>query len=784
MASAGSYRTPPKFSENKPYSRWVDEIKVWQTVTELEPKKQGPAIALSLPEDSTVRDKVFSELGVDILNSDDGVKQLLLYLDKIYKQDELSTAYEAYTSFDRFKKTSTMSMENYLIDFDKLYNRTRKYTMTLPEAVLAFKLLEGANLSHKDRQLVLTGVNYSDVNHLYKQMCQSLKKFFGKQSLPESDISSVDIKIEPTFMTQDNEEAYYSRGSGNYRGRGNFYRRGNNSNRSRGNNRNSDNSYKRSTNPYGEDGKPLKCKICESIFHFARYCPDSYENLEKTEQACLFTGNKADSQVLLSESLNAAVLDSACSSTVTGEKWISCYLESLSVEKRNEVQRQKSNTVFRFGGGRRLKSKGKITIPCEIVGVKCSITTDIVESDIPLLLGKPAMKKAKIILDLENDRASIFGKDVDLQCTTSGHYCVPLEDTDIISVYMPILFNMLDKPIDEQRHVLIKLHKQFAHPTVRRLILLLKDAGIQDKMCEQLVDEITKACDICKLHNKSFPKVYQTGDLVYYKKDDKWNGPGKVLDQDGKIVLVRYGNVYVRVHSCGLIQANPTLQSNNSCNDSKYSAPQSIPIDSDTSSTPVFDFRFDIAEDSMPPEKCRNGMPHTNTEKESDHNELGDNGNDANIQATKELPKVKDVVDYIPAGENEWIRAEIVSKVNGLNKAWFNIKDQNSTILKAINFVTGVGKWKQIDLIDAETNTTADANVILSTTFKHNGHEIMEAENKETDNWSKVSVFEGVTDYVQPYMTSSFEWQCHTFDIKTAFLQGNDIVRKTYLKPP
>ena len=111
MASSGSYKTPPVFSDNKPYTRWVDEVQVWQTVTELEIKKQGPAIALSLPEESSIRDKVFSELGVDKLHTDDGVKTLINFLDKIYKQDELSAAYEVYTQFDRYEKTPNMTMK-------------------------------------------------------------------------------------------------------------------------------------------------------------------------------------------------------------------------------------------------------------------------------------------------------------------------------------------------------------------------------------------------------------------------------------------------------------------------------------------------------------------------------------------------------------------------------------------------------------------------------------------------------------------------------------------------
>ena len=34
-----------------------------------------------------------------------------------------------------------MSMDVYVMDFEKLYNKTKKFKMELPEAVCAFKLL-------------------------------------------------------------------------------------------------------------------------------------------------------------------------------------------------------------------------------------------------------------------------------------------------------------------------------------------------------------------------------------------------------------------------------------------------------------------------------------------------------------------------------------------------------------------------------------------------------------------------------------------------------------------
>ena len=43
IMAAGNYKTPPIFCESKPYNRWVDEVKVWQSITELEENKQAPA---------------------------------------------------------------------------------------------------------------------------------------------------------------------------------------------------------------------------------------------------------------------------------------------------------------------------------------------------------------------------------------------------------------------------------------------------------------------------------------------------------------------------------------------------------------------------------------------------------------------------------------------------------------------------------------------------------------------------------------------------------------------
>ena len=195
MASA-NYKVPPVFTTQKPYSRWLEEVKAWEKLTDLDAKKRGIAIALSLPEgQNAIRDKVFSELSIDELNEDEGVKKLTDFMDKIFKKDELSEAYEVYTEFDRFKRSMVKTMEEYVNEYEKLYNKTKKFKMELPQPVLAFKLLEGSELEMKDRQLVLTGVDYTKIDTLSKQMSTSLKKFFGQQAASKKEMDG-GIRVE------------------------------------------------------------------------------------------------------------------------------------------------------------------------------------------------------------------------------------------------------------------------------------------------------------------------------------------------------------------------------------------------------------------------------------------------------------------------------------------------------------------------------------------------------------------------------------------------------------
>ena len=74
------------------------------------------------------------------------------------------------------------------------------------DTILAFKLLQDANLSEMDVKLVLTGVDYSagkTNKNLLDQVVQSLKKFKGQGVMSgQQNVLDVEVKVEPAWMAE------------------------------------------------------------------------------------------------------------------------------------------------------------------------------------------------------------------------------------------------------------------------------------------------------------------------------------------------------------------------------------------------------------------------------------------------------------------------------------------------------------------------------------------------------------------------------------------------------
>jgi transposase InsO family protein len=220
------------------------------------------------------------------------------------------------------------------------------------------------------------------------------------------------------------------------------------------------------------------------------------DTLDEFEGETVFMSDSMPNE-LLTETFNCAVLDTACPSTVAGEAWLKVYLDSLNSQLRDKVTQKKSKRLFKFGDGVAKHSLGQYRIPVFVVGKLVMVTTDIVKDEVPLLLSRKAMKDLGMVIDLQNDTAKLFDQTITLEVTASGHYYIPLWNTEVTEV-CAVFQNMTLEPKQ-----LLHPHRQFGHPSYKKFTNLLKDAGVWESRLEEGVDKIYDTCKICKMFKRT-----------------------------------------------------------------------------------------------------------------------------------------------------------------------------------------------------------------------------------------------------------------------------------------
>ena len=252
-------------------------------------------------------------------------------------------------------------------------------------------------------------------------------------------------------------------------------------------------------NPSGSDGKPYRCYYCDSIMHLKENCPHRGQTL-KAEQIILFIKSEDQLALLVRESWDSMVLDSACTKTVCGKPWLDEYTSGLDPVAKQEVisSETPSDSTFKFGNDGRLPSLKRVLLPCNVAGENIKIETNVVDSSIPLLLSLESMKKAQVVWDMANQEISFLGRKVPLDTTSCGHHCIAIKPEH---VKINDCFTVLESTNDEAeaKKIIIKLHKQFGHPTKDNMISLLKDAGYCTENYQEIIDVLYKQCTTCEL---------------------------------------------------------------------------------------------------------------------------------------------------------------------------------------------------------------------------------------------------------------------------------------------
>ena len=523
MSRAHNFSIPPKLEHGDNYENWEKSLKLWRLITDIPNSKQGAALVLQLS--GKARESAL-ELTIEQINGENGIDEILEKLGGIYKKDNVDTAYEAFENFISFKRDSSMNITDYIVEFEKRYSKAKIQGFELSSSSLAFFLLNQAKLSEDHKKLVRATITKLDLD----EMKTKLKKVFGAGD--RSTINEeVRVKVEDINLADDDEDVLYGNYNGhrNTRSENRFQSRGfNQAARQRGasGGHASNNNYRsfqpnwkqKSSNNYPDRRKKLRCNICESTYHLSYNCPEKvYYNAGEEEpddydvvlyQSNLVTDN--DFKTFVVESSASAILDSGASANVAGVDWFESYVDGLSEKQLQDIKYYDSESTFRFGSGVSYKSLYKAEIPAMIGSKRVLISTDVVETSVPLLLSKHAMKKASTNIDFVKDEVSMFGEKQNVHLTNSGHYAIPLNNSKLILKHMndsdEIKINLVAKNDMSKKKMAYKLHSQFGHPAKGKLINLIERAGLgKDKELIAEVGELSKSCKICKEFSKPSP---------------------------------------------------------------------------------------------------------------------------------------------------------------------------------------------------------------------------------------------------------------------------------------
>ena len=164
------------------------------------------------------------ELDIDNLSTKDGLKLITDKLDSLYLKDKAQMAYEAYDKFEKFRRPAEMSIKDYINEFERLLTKTKAYGTNISSDVQAYRLLNSANVSETQKQLVRATIA-GDLT--YDAMKLKLSRVFEDASV-SSDYQAegiVNIKTEIINETTAREhnnpdETFYgsARGRGGWKG--------------------------------------------------------------------------------------------------------------------------------------------------------------------------------------------------------------------------------------------------------------------------------------------------------------------------------------------------------------------------------------------------------------------------------------------------------------------------------------------------------------------------------------------------------------------------------------
>ena len=329
-------------------------------------------------------------------------------------------------------------------------------------------------------------------------------------------------------------------------------------------------------------------------------------------------------------------------------------------------------------------------------------------------------------------------------------------------------------------------------------------------------------------------RVYCQGNQVYYWRKDQsdCHGPAVVVGKDGQQILLKHGGMYIRVHPCRMQPCSteqlPTTQSDKETTDHNHpTSPVSSGDDNYITADEQDGDDFTDAPASTPE------SDRETSAAASSHSDVNDREveNWTHISNHRDLPKNGSTIKCLFPGYEDEIICKILSrggKSTTSNWHFLNIQEDGENVGKCCSFKDA--KWKTLP--DEEN---ASQPTFSETFYGESDPLFNQAKIDEINKWNLFETFIEFPDRGEKTIStrwvctrkikggkvvhkarlvargfeenskflqtdsptcskeslrmllciiSSHSWVLHSLDVKSAFLQGENMTREVYIKPP
>ena len=169
--ATGRNANPPIWQDGTSYEDYVKEIKVWQLLKAATAEEEGPLVFRTLKG----RGKTAAlQLKLEEIGSQNGLKLILQKLDEVYATEKNQRICIALEMFEKFKRPSAMAINECILEFEQLHNDVKTYGCNYPDGVLAYKILQAANLNSEQENLCKATISTGQWS--YDNMKAQIKK--------------------------------------------------------------------------------------------------------------------------------------------------------------------------------------------------------------------------------------------------------------------------------------------------------------------------------------------------------------------------------------------------------------------------------------------------------------------------------------------------------------------------------------------------------------------------------------------------------------------------------